>query len=302
MDSKIVKVKSNRPDILLGKNENFVVDSHEPSKSVLFIDSRDAVYKKNNFNFNVETFEPFNKAQKIYLSRIVIQLPPNINSNNNYVQIKHDDGLFDFTLDIGYYDYTTICNEFTSKVNSALVLLGSLDSINMTYNSLTKTFYIASITPKNWFFVDTCTFITRGVNTCNFVGYPQATTPSTSFIYSGLPLMIYSKYIYVVSDAITLNSSQGGSAGSNRLLPSKNIIGIFSSDIAQQNLTYPYISIESDVYSVFLLNPNNVNKLPNLLDFKIYDEYNREYSNAFTNLNANTNSNEQCSLFFEIEY
>lgn len=270
-----VNTNRNNDSVETGKELPLLVQSEIPSASTMLIDSANR-YSGNSADFRVK-MNTVMRPRYYQMKRIVLPKIPNVNANNNSITIVHDDGTFTIALDNGIYNTTTLANELTSKINAGLATLISNDSVTTTYNTNTRNFTIISVTPANWYFLDTSTFIIRGLNLAGFIGYPAGTALTVSSHSSGIAGMLYCKYISISSQMLT-QYSYSSSITSNptnrpQLVGVADMTSIYSA--ADFDVSVPY----SGVYNAIDVWAPNISAMSSQkcsfsdIDFLVQDEY-----------------------------
>jgi hypothetical protein len=219
------------------------------------------------------------------LEKVVIPKIPNVNPNNNTMQIKHVLGTTaSFDIPPGIYNTTTLSNEMTNAINDAFVAAGIADTVTVVYDPMTRTFSIASVNVLAFFIVNTCTFITRGKWLTPFESEPLANVPSKTTVYSGLSSMLYSRYLTIASN--TINQYAFGTSATTTPIQPVNLIAII-------NLCEIYTDADFDVSvpftAVFRTLPadgcrvsimNSQRSMFDEVDILIQDEYGIVLENA----------------------
>lgn len=274
-----VALKTNRNEIsiLEGTTLPPLVQVEDTSSMFLMIDSKDRSFGTDG-DFTIDLNYRVPRPRYIKLKKLGLPKIPNVNPLNNTIQIKHAGGTTaSFTVPPGIYNTTTLANALTSSINTAFAAAAIADTVTSTYDQVSRTFTISSVNVLNWFFVDTCTFITRGASLCGFSGSPLVTAVSTPTQYSGISGMIYSRYLTVSSRS--LNQYAFCASAMSGITQPKDVMAIVDLtnmlDASDFDVSIPY----SGVYKTIPVDGSTVNlacrqrTMNESIDFKITDSY-----------------------------
>ena len=284
--ASLVVLASNRKDegIEKGLALPYLIQTEGGSSVAVLIDSKDRISgTPSNFRASFRTRIP--RVRYLQLEKVVIPKIPNVNPNNNTMQIKHVLGTTaSFDIPPGIYNTTTLSNEMTNAINDAFVAAGIADTVTVVYDPMTRTFSIASVNVLAFFIVNTCTFITRGKWLTPFESEPLANVPSKTTVYSGLSSMLYSRYLTIASN--TINQYAFGTSATTTPIQPVNLIAII-------NLCEIYTDADFDVSvpftAVFRTLPadgcrvsimNSQRSMFDEVDILIQDEYGIVLENA----------------------
>ena len=243
----------------------------------LMVDSKDRKFG-TEANFIVDLGYRLAAPRYLHLQKITIPKIPNVTPLNNQIQIKHALGTTAvFTIPPGIYNTTTLANALTAAINAGFAAVPIVDTVTTTYDPTSRTFLISSVGFEYWFFVDTCSFITRGKVLCGFTGYPVATAVSISTQYSGIAGMLYCRYLSVSSRSVC-TYAEASSASSTTILPGSviglvDMAGIYTSEDFDVGVQF------SGVYKTLNVDGPNIQQLSSDqtlrqdLDFMIVDSY-----------------------------
>ncbi len=223
-----VKIVSNYddPDVLAGRYKPPLFVNQRLESANIILDGKDKTRSVDNpWNFIVNINANMFRVRACTLQKVVMPKINNITSLNNTITIKHELGAVGtITLQPALYNTSNLCNEIASKMNAALISYAIADSFTVSFDAITKTFKVSSDNNKKWFFLDDCSFITRGLWCCNFAGLPSATVPVDTKIYSGRACLLYTRYITIHSAA--LNAWSLGDSATSSLYQGRDIIGV----------------------------------------------------------------------------
>lgn len=203
-----VRIVSNRNDSRIEEGALLPpLFSIEKTSSVnILIDGKDSISPQtdNPWDFTVDLTANVYRGRSLQCIKAIVPKLNNVTPFNNQIQIKHALGTTAiFSVQPAFYNTTTLSNELTSKINSALAAVPVADTVTTAFDPITKTFSITSVGGNNFFIVNTSSFITRGRFLAPFESEPLANTPSKSVIYSSQAGMIYSRYITVHSQELS---------------------------------------------------------------------------------------------------
>lgn len=278
----LVRIQSNRKDedIDTGFSKPPLFCVEEPDSVNLLIDGKDKLSTGDDpFNFTVDMRQNLYRARSVRVGKCIIPLINNITPFNNQVQIKHAEGTTAvFSLQPAFYNTTTLSNELTAKINAQYVIDGIVDTVTTSFDPITKTFSIQSVQAKNFFIVDTCSFIVRGRFCAPFESEPVATAVSKSIIYSGMAGMLYTRFVTVHS--AQLNYYSYGSSLTSDAQQGQNIIAILDvcsiygdSDF---DISVPFAGNFAPIETTCAPQLNVVNTQKNMfsrIDIQVRDEY-----------------------------
>ena len=221
---QLVSIVSNydQENITTGRMKPPLFIAQRNESQNILIDGKDRIRDGDTpWNFVVDLQANMYRVKAATVQKVVCPKINNITNFNNQIIIKHVLGTTSsFTLQPAFYNTSSLANELTAKINAQFVADGIADTVTTSFDSITKTFNISSVAGNNFFFDETCTFITRGIWCANFAGEPLANAPSVSSFNSGRASMLYTRYITFHSEALTLWSlgdsrtsdpAQGGS-------------------------------------------------------------------------------------------
>lgn len=270
-----INTNRNNDSVETGRELPLLIQAEQPSAATMLVDSANR-YSGNSADFRVK-MNTVLRPRYYQMKRIVLPKIPNVNANNNTITIVHTDGTFTVTLTNGIYNTTTLANELTSKINAGLAALLSIDTVTTTYNTNTRNFTVTSTNSYNWYFVDTSTFITRGINLTGFIGYPIGTPLTVSSHSSGIAGMLYCKYISISSQMLTQysysSSITSNPANRPQLVGVADMTSIYSA--ADFDVSVPYSGVYNaiDVWAPNIAAMSSQKSSFSDLDFLVQDEY-----------------------------
>lgn len=265
----------SKDTIETGQELPYLVQIETPSSCTVLIDSADR-YTGDAADFRVR-INPVVRPRYMQMKRFVLPKLPNVNANNNTISIHHADGDFTVTLTPGIYNTTTLANELTTRINAGLAGIVSADTVTTTYNPLTRNFTTTSVTPLNWYFINTSSFITRGQNLAGFSGFPVGTALTVSTHSSGIAGMLYCKYVTISSQMLTQHA-YATSLLSNplqkpQLVAVVDVTSIYSPADFDVSVPYSGVYTALDVWAPKISVMNHQRSTYSDLDFTIRDEY-----------------------------
>ncbi len=278
----LVRIQSNRKDedIDTGYSKPALFCVEEPDSVNLLIDGKDKLSSgETPFNFTVDMRQNLYRSRSVRVGKCVIPLINNITPFNNQVQIKHAEGTTGIiTLQPAFYNTTTLSNELTAKINAQYVIDGIVDTVTTSFDPVTKTFSIQSVLSKNFFIVDSCSFITRGKFCAPFESEPLANAPSKTIIYSSMAGLLYTRFVTVHS--AQLNYYSYGSSLTSDPRQGQNIIAILDvcsiySD-SDFDISTPFAGNFATIETPSAPQLNVVNSQKNMfsrIDIQVRDEY-----------------------------
>lgn len=287
----LVSIAPNRTSIAIqdGTEMPLLVQTESPSGILLLVDSSDRSYGDNG-NFRVNLNYNIPRPRYLQLKRMVFPKLPNVTNLNNTLNIVHDFGTTgDFTLPVGMYNTTSMCNALVIAINAAFAAAAIVDTVTVVYSQVSRDFVITSVGGSNWYFSSDCSFITRGGSLCGFSG--GASTNAVSQI-SGVAGMLYTRYLVVCSD--TLCQYAYASSVLSSVRQPRNVIGVVDLagmyDVNDFDLTVPYSGIYKniEVNGPMLCQMNSERSLRGEIDFSIYDSYGSPLSESLTSVGVNT--------------
>ncbi len=282
--------------------------STEPPQSVNYlVDSQDKV-SGTAFNFVVNMQSNLFRCRLIQVSKVLLPVINNITINNNLVAMRFffsttNQWRYIFiTLDVGFYDPTSFCNEISSKVQDYVLAnyAGDMNFANTLLigayspasNHISFQFLLNAQVPAvanvaaPFYFISSSSFIVRGRAFAHFQAFPDTGTliapvGVSNYYESGSAGMLYTRYVTLHSDALnqfsyadsrTSDNNQGGKIVA--------IIGVAGSIINAAQFTGAFVGgeiVQAPVISV--LNPQKM--LQKFLDFYVRDEYGTDLGEAF---------------------
>lgn len=281
-----VEIAPNRamPGLLDGHVLPPLVQSETPSSVTLVVDSSKRYYG-NDGAFRVKLYYNIPRPRYLQLKNMVFPKLPNVTNMNNTISINHNGNDYTFTIPVGMYNTTSMCNALTLAFNSAL---GLNDSVTTTYSQLTRNFTISSVGGIDWYFTN-CSFIERGTSLC---GFSVGTFPGAPSWSSGVAGMLYTRYLVVCSNTLCqYNYATSLISGTNQFT---NVIGIVDLagmyDVYDFDVSVPYSGIYKniDVNGPYLALMNSERILKSELDFEIYDSYGSPLNDTLTSVGINT--------------
>ena len=265
-----------------------LVSVEQSSSSILLIDSSDRSNNQTDpFNFTIDLQSSIPRARFVRLKKVILPKINNVNNGNNTFVIKTTLGTTGIiTLQTGMYNTTSIANELVSKINAGYVAAGIVDTVTVSFDSITRSFSITSVGSVSFFIEETSDFIVYGDNLIPFESEPLANVPSKNTIYSGPAAMLSTRY-FIVRSTLMSEYQFGRSIISSKNRQMSNVIaiidvsGIYSP--ADWDISSPfkgiYVSLNTDSEYISVQNPQDL--LTQYLDFSIYDGYKRELSTLY---------------------
>jgi hypothetical protein len=302
-----IRIAGNRtdPDIEIGMTKPPLFCMEKPDSINVLVDAKDG--NGTPFNFYVDLQQNLYRCRSIRCTKVIVPKPNNITPFNNEIIIKHEEGTTNsIYLTSALYNTTTFCNEIVSKINAGYVASGIVDTITCSYDPVTKTFTISSVLLKDFFFVDTCSFIKRGKYFAGFESEPIANVPSKTTVHSCMAGMLYTRYITVHSsrltafsyaDSLASNNLQGGD-----MIAIINVSDVYNNgdwDISTQFSSNYATIITSDSAQVNLINTQK--NMNSVVDIICRDEWQQSLDDVFVNSNGVPNTL-GISLFFNIKF
>ena len=288
MTSVNIITNRNNEFVRNGQELPFLVQTESPSSVTLLVDSSSRFYG-TPCDFRVALNVNIPRPRYLQFQKAVIPKLPNVTKYNNTLNIHFDNGVIsgytgDFTLPVGMYNTTSMCNALALAIDDALMGAGVADTAVVTYSQLSRNFTISFLS-MGFAFADDCTFITRGESLCGFQGETQ--TGMLASQSSGLSGMLYCRYLVVCSNVLC-QYAYASSVVTNPKNP-YNVIGIIDLagmyDVYDFDVTVPYSGIYKNmpVDGPILFQVNSSLMLPNELDFTIYDSYGNILDGALNN-------------------
>lgn len=267
-----------------------LVSVEKNSRSTLLIDSSDRL-SGNSFDFVCDLQSNVPRARYVRLKKVIVPKLNNVNAGNNTFRIKHAGGTTGvITLTPGLYNTTTIANELTTQINAAFVAAAIVDTVTVSFNTITRAFTITSVGANNMFIIDDGDLITFGQYLIPFESEPEANAPSASVIYSGVAAMLSCRYFIITSQGMT-KYQYGRSIISSSTRQTSDVVGIIDvSDVyvwADWDVGVPFkgvystLEVEGEPISVM----NSQDQMERYLDFKILDGFKRDIGTLY-NLTA----------------
>ena len=284
--------------------------SNAPS-SLLLVSNDDASSSKSSMDFNIDFFDTFTDIQSLQLSKVAIALPPNITQHNNQIQLNHNGTLTSYYyVPCGLYNPADLANALVSTINTGLAADSIADTVACSFDYNTFTFNIVSVGVFQFDFVESCSFIRFGKNCCNFQGIDISASPSSTSVKSYRANLIYSRYITINSRALCNNGKAPKSSLSSPYISGWDIIGTV-------NIAPLYIPEDFSASNTFNglfretvpINPPSITmssnsriKTPSSMDFRIYDEWGKDFSTCYDDPTNGVYANAGVILFISMNF
>lgn len=268
-----------------GQELPFLVQTESPSSVTLLVDSTGR-YNGTPCNFRVMLNNNVPRPRYLQLQRAVIPKLPNVTKFNNTLRINLSNGsnTGNFTIPVGMYNTTSMCNVLAAAINDAYVAAGIVDSVTVTYSQLSRNFTITPVS-LGLAFDDNCSFIKYGQSLCGFSGY--SVTGYMNPLSSGLAGMLYCRYLVVTSVALC-QFAYAYSVVTNPQNPSR-VIGVIDLagmyDVYDFDVSVPYSGIYKNMEAngPILFQINGSMMLLGDLDFTITDAYGHSLDDVLDN-------------------
>lgn len=297
-----------------GRSGGANLSAHAPLMSVedrnsstLLLDSSDR-FSGTPFNFTADLQSSLQRVRFIRLRDVVMPKLNNVHNGNNQFRIKHDLGTTGLiTLTPGFYNTTTLANELTLQINAQFVIDGIADTVTTSFDPTLRAFSIQSVGGNNFFIIDDdqSTLIKFGEHLAPFQSEIEANVPSSTIVYSGIAAMLPTRYLIIVSSALT-RYSFSRSIISSRTSQIGNIVGIldigdlFSANDFDVGSPYNGVYRKAVVTGDHISVVNTQDTLERFVDVQILDGYKRDISGFYT-LAAPYPSTETLSVVINFE-
>ncbi len=243
------------------------------NSGLIVADSRDRISGTSGFNFVTDLKSETTNVRSIRLSSCILPLLPQINDLNNGITVVHTDGTGSVTLDNGYYTVQSLVNELQSKLTALWVALDPTNVVIINYDSDRRRISIVDGNNETWYFSDTCTFITRGVNVAAFDSGASSFTVAN---YSKSLQMVYSRYLNVYSRRLVEDARIGSRSSRGNGMCLVAVIDLLSGYDADQYIngsTFPSTAKVFYPRAPPVLNILNRQKAIRVFDLEVETEF-----------------------------
>jgi hypothetical protein len=314
-DISFVKLVGNQQDedIQTGRSKPPLFTVESPQSIQLVIDGKHSLGGNNPFSFRATINNNLFRSRLMRVSKVVIPKPPNITPFNNTIKFVSDTGpifVHTVTLQSAFYNTTTLANEIAKKMTEGS---NADDIYTAEFDPITRTFQV-SLTrlgvPRKFFFVDTCSFITRGIFLAPFESFPELSNPvavgKTSW-NSGVAGMLYTRYAIVSSES--LNQYAFSDSRTTTLMLKNNILcvldltSIYTPEDYDVGVPFSgvYASITTpDAPHIMVTNPQR--NMNDKVDITVQDEYGEDF-NACMDMGVDYHTNTLgISIWMEVSF
>ncbi len=196
-------IPSNHDEIELtdGKIRPARVRNTKCDRILFLADSRQRT-AGSAFKFQITGYRPI-YGQSCYISRVMLPKLPNINPNDNTLQITNANGTFTILLPTGYYNQISLVNILDAGLNAA----GTGDVFTVTYNNTNKTINVTAAALP-FYFVAGTSFDLYGINVAHWDSFPAGSDPAlvgSLSQNSSILGLVYTRYVTITSDRLCAN-------------------------------------------------------------------------------------------------